>query len=103
MSMLIPRRAGTSTAPVWYVFAASVSRTAWVAWLVFIVPFPVPLGTMGTKRMVPTGTMSRGRAKESEDSVRQRILHAAMGTFMEHGFANATTLEIATRAKVSKR
>jgi len=36
-------------------------------------------------------------------SARDRILAAAMETFMEHGFANATTLEIATRAKVSKR
>jgi len=34
---------------------------------------------------------------------RDRILGAAMRTFMEHGFAAATTLEIATRAKVSKR
>jgi len=34
---------------------------------------------------------------------RRRILAAAMETFMEHGFAAATTLEIATRAKVSKR
>jgi len=36
-------------------------------------------------------------------STRDRILGAAMQTFMEHGFANATTLEIATRARVSKR
>src|SRR5262249_12518096 len=36
-------------------------------------------------------------------SARNRILRAAMETFMEHGFANATTLEIATRARVSKR
>jgi AcrR family transcriptional regulator len=35
--------------------------------------------------------------------IRERILGAAMETFMEHGFAAATTLEIATRAKVSKR
>jgi len=34
---------------------------------------------------------------------RDRILGAAMRVFMEHGFAAATTLEIATRAKVSKR
>jgi len=36
-------------------------------------------------------------------SARDRILAAAMETFIEHGFANATTLEIATRARVSKR
>src|SRR5258708_18400419 len=41
--------------------------------------------------------------KGGDDSVRERILGAAMETFMEHGFAAATTLEIATRAKVSKR
>ena len=37
------------------------------------------------------------------DDKRTRILRAAMDAFMEHGFAAATTLEIATRAKVSKR
>jgi len=41
--------------------------------------------------------------RRSEDPVRDRILSAAMRTFMEHGYAAATTLEIATRAKVSKR
>src|SRR5690242_9761754 len=58
---------------------------------------PVPSGTMARKRMVPAGTMS------SPPSIRERILAAAMETFMERGFANATTLEIATRARVSKR
>jgi len=50
------------------------------------------------------------RAKEAtvvkqaaEDDKRGRILHAAMDTFREHGFAAATTLDIATRARVSKR
>jgi len=42
-------------------------------------------------------------AEKGQDPVRDRILSAAMRTFMEHGFAAATTLEIATRAKVSKR
>ena len=78
---------------------------------------------MATKRTVPTGTMSSaasrkpsrreeasaptettvGPAQTGHDAVRDRILTAAMRTFMEHGFAAATTLEIATRAKVSKR
>jgi AcrR family transcriptional regulator len=40
---------------------------------------------------------------QGQDPVRDRILSAAMRTFTEHGFAAATTLEIATRAKVSKR
>ena len=46
---------------------------------------------------------ARSAEKAGDDSVRERILGAAMRTFMEHGFAAATTLEIATRAKVSKR
>src|SRR5262244_3718612 len=53
---------------------------------------------MGSKHTVPSGTMS-----SDADDKRNRILAAAMETFMEHGFAAATTLEIATRAKVSKR
>jgi len=36
-------------------------------------------------------------------STRDRILQAAMGLFVERGFAATTTLEIATRARVSKR
>lgn len=35
--------------------------------------------------------------------VRERILRAAMDTFMELGYAAASTLKIATRAQVSKR
>lgn len=35
--------------------------------------------------------------------VRQRILEAAFALFMERGFAATSTLEIATRARVSKR
>src|SRR3569623_1051698 len=35
--------------------------------------------------------------------MRQRILDAAFSIFAERGFAGASTLEIATRAKVSKR
>jgi AcrR family transcriptional regulator len=34
---------------------------------------------------------------------RKRILDAAFSTFMKHGYAEASTLEIATRARVSKR
>ena len=35
--------------------------------------------------------------------VRQRILSAALSAFMESGYAQTSTLEIATRAHVSKR
>ena len=38
-----------------------------------------------------------------ETPVRRRILEAAFSTFMERGFAEASTLEIATRARASKR
>lgn len=37
------------------------------------------------------------------DAIRSRILAAAFDTFVEHGYEEATTIEIATRAKVSKR
>jgi AcrR family transcriptional regulator len=51
---------------------------------------------------------TKAKAKSADDSrdaapARERILEAAFAAFMEHGFANASTLEIATRAKVSKR
>ncbi|HMA48261.1 MAG TPA: TetR/AcrR family transcriptional regulator [Magnetospirillaceae bacterium] len=41
--------------------------------------------------------------KKAEESVRERIMKAAMTAFMEQGYAGTSTLEIATRAKVSKR
>lgn len=45
------------------------------------------------------------RAKENSDSaaVRGRILTAAFEAFQERGYAATSTLEIATRARVSKR
>jgi len=39
----------------------------------------------------------------SDSPIRARILSAAFSAFMERGFEGASTLEIATRAKVSKR
>ena len=39
----------------------------------------------------------------SETPVRDRVLSAAFSAFMEHGYEGASTLDIATRAKVSKR
>ncbi|MDE5442698.1 TetR family transcriptional regulator [Bradyrhizobium sp. CSA207] len=42
--------------------------------------------------------------KEAEErEVRKRILGAALSAFMEGGYAQTSTLEIATRARVSKR
>jgi AcrR family transcriptional regulator len=41
--------------------------------------------------------------KHDETDVRARILDAAFAAFMKSGYAAASTLEIATRARVSKR
>ncbi len=43
------------------------------------------------------------KAESDPKPVRERIMHAAMQAFMELGYAEASTLEIATRAQVSKR
>ena len=45
----------------------------------------------------------RRGTRDDENSVRQRILSAAFAAFMEHGYAETSTREIATRAHVSKR
>jgi AcrR family transcriptional regulator len=37
------------------------------------------------------------------ETLRERILHAAFSLFMERGYADTSTLAIATRARVSKR
>ena len=39
----------------------------------------------------------------NDSSVRERILEAAFAAFMQHGYAATSTLEIASRARVSKR
>jgi AcrR family transcriptional regulator len=51
-------------------------------------------------------TGSAGKESEeiaAEKPARERILAAAFGAFTELGYAQASTLEIATRARVSKR
>jgi len=45
----------------------------------------------------------RSRTKESDGSIRKRVLATAFAVFRKRGFFGASTLEIATRAKVSKR
>ena len=45
----------------------------------------------------------RANAEAGPQPVRERILHAAMEAFMELGYAEASTLKIATQAQVSKR
>src|SRR6201982_4298364 len=48
--------------------------------------------------------ISKSRQKGGEEApVRQRILEAAFAAFMKSGYAMASTLEIAKRARVSKR
>ena len=48
--------------------------------------------------------MPKRRQKSGDDAVvRARILEAAFAAFMKSGYATASTLEIATRARVSKR
>jgi len=49
-------------------------------------------------------SMSKRRQKGGDETaVRERILDAAFAAFMESGYATSSTLEIATRARVSKR
>jgi AcrR family transcriptional regulator len=51
-----------------------------------------------------TGSMPKIRRDEvAETPARQRILEAAFGAFTEKGYAETSMLEIATRARVSKR
>jgi AcrR family transcriptional regulator len=65
----------------------------------------VPFGTKCKRFMVKrTKTVSRGAPQsDSETSVRDRVLGAAFSAFMERGYERASTLDIATRARVSKR
>jgi AcrR family transcriptional regulator len=48
-------------------------------------------------------TSKRRQESDEESAVRDRILDAAFAAFMERGYATTSTLEIATRARVSKR
>src|SRR5580704_17931019 len=51
-----------------------------------------------------TASMSKRRQKGGDETaVRERILDAAFAAFMKSGYATASTLEIATRSRVSKR
>jgi AcrR family transcriptional regulator len=53
--------------------------------------------------MATASASKRSRKGGDESMVRERILEAAFAAFMESGYAAASTLEIATRARVSKR
>ena len=53
--------------------------------------------------MGTASTLKRRHEGDDEPAVRERILEAAFAAFMKSGYATASTLEIATRARVSKR
>jgi AcrR family transcriptional regulator len=53
--------------------------------------------------MATTSTSKRRQESGHETAVRERILDAAFAAFMKNGYATASMLEIATRARVSKR
>jgi len=56
------------------------------------------------EKVVATASRSKRRQEGGDETaVRQRILEAAFAAFMKSGYATASTLEIATRARVSKR
>src|ERR1700741_631291 len=56
------------------------------------------------ERIMATASASKRRQKGGDETeVRARILEAAFAAFMKSGYAAASTLEIATRARVSKR
>ena len=53
--------------------------------------------------MAAKSTARRPAEGGDEPAARERILAAALAAFMESGYAASSTLEIATRARVSKR
>jgi AcrR family transcriptional regulator len=56
------------------------------------------------EKMMATASTSKRRQKSGDETeTRERILEAAFEAFMESGYATTSTLEIATRARVSKR
>src|SRR6202030_1320269 len=65
----------------------------------------VRYGTSVVKeRLMTKASMSNRRQKGGDETaVRKRILEAAFAAFMKSGYATTSMLEIATRARVSKR
>jgi len=53
--------------------------------------------------MATASVLKRRQTGGDETAVRERILGAAFAAFMKSGYATASMLEIATRARVSKR
>jgi AcrR family transcriptional regulator len=72
-----------------------------------VVPSPLSLGTERYRvkeKIVPANSLTKPPPDGAEENpVRKRIVSAAFSVFSERGFAGTNTLEIATRARVSKR
>lgn len=60
-------------------------------------------GTMSRMQSRPATASPPKARRPNEAEARRRILDAAFAVFVKRGYAHASTLEIATRAKVSKR
>ena len=68
------------------------------------VPRSLVLPGTGVKRRIAAALTEKGERDGSDKSaVRARILEAAFAGFVERGYSATSTLEIATRARVSKR
>src|SRR4051794_762357 len=66
--------------------------------------YMVLVGTKSSEKMPSMIAKIKPREEETDaTAVRKRILGAALSAFMEGGYAQTSTLEIATRARVSKR
>lgn len=63
----------------------------------------VLIGTTSRAKMMKSRSASKQPREEAEETARGRILEAAFSAFTESGYAGTSTLEIATRARVSKR
>jgi AcrR family transcriptional regulator len=64
----------------------------------------VPIGTKSSEKVKAMSPKVRAGGGEADaNEVRKRIIGAALSAFMEGGYAQTSTLEIATRARVSKR
>jgi AcrR family transcriptional regulator len=63
----------------------------------------VPFGTESQEDVIVSKAQARDAADANGAEVRKRILDGAFEAFMKNGFAASSTLEIATRARVSKR
>jgi len=60
--------------------------------------------SVGRERVMARTAMSKRRQEGgAETAVREPILKAAFAAFMRNGYAMASMLEIATRARVAKR